>query len=453
MPFLQTDEELDKQNSSGQISGPSAGPMSSAAPKKAGSPASSGSWVNLQQYVNANKDQANKMGEAVVGTADTAGQEAQQATQNFQAKVPQKTQQYSAQDLESQYYANPNADKSSYQNIKTTGGYTGPKSLEEAGYGAAESAVNKANERLGNLQTEQGRQQVLGDVYGKPSYTGGQKTFDNLLLQNTSGVQNKVAEAQNRWGGLTNMLSGTKTAASEVIPQNIATAAQNAQTAAQAEKAYTDKIYNDIAGQAGALNQSNKATADKLKEHLASGNLTNEDWKNLGLNRGDQYFNLNPADYVNYDQTQLTANDVASPEQRTAWSNLMNLIGGSDQRIGQSGTTLRPVGVDKEKFTADKAAQQAAFDNMASSTTFTPTRDKFVSGGGTVSMQDYLNSGLTPEQFEQQYVGRAGTADQIKSLLQQYGYYNRVGAAPIVAPTIDKNNYFGGSGITGGLKG
>lgn len=452
MPFLQTDEELEKQNNAGQISSPSAAPMASAAPQKAKAATSSGSWVNLQQYVNANKNQAGQMGQAIANTAEQAGQEAQNKLNDFTAKTPQKTQQYTAQDLENQYYSNPNANKEQYQNLKQTGGYSGPQSLEEAGYGAAESSVNKAYQAAQNLQTEQGRQQVLGEVYKKPSYTGGQKTFDNLLVQNDPNAQKTIKDATAKWGGLTNLLAGAKDTAAQVIPQNIATASTNAKTANQAEQDYVNKIYGDLETQAANINQANKSAADSLKSHLSSGNLTASDWQNLGLNTGDQYFNLNPADYVNYDNTTLTANDVADPSQRAAWSNLMNLIGGTDQRIGQAGKTINPAALNKEKFAADKAAQQEAFNNMAASTTFTPTRDKYVSGG-TVSMQDYLNSGLSPEQFEQQFVGRPGTADQIKSLLQQYGYYNKVGGAAINDPILNTNNYISSGGITGGLKG
>jgi hypothetical protein len=378
MPFLQTDEELEKQTNAGQISGPSAGPMSSAAPKKAGSPASSGSWVNLQKYVDANKQQANQMGDAVVGTADTAGQQAQTATQNFQAKVPEKTKQYSAQDLETQYYANPNADKAGYQNIKTTGGYTGPQNLEEAGYGAAESAVGKANEKLNNLQTEQGRQQILGEVYGKPSYTGGQKTFDNLLLQNTSGVQNKVADANNRWGGLTGMLSGAKQQASEVIPQNIATAAQNAQTATQAEQDYVNKFLTPIKQRATDQTAANSEYINRIKNDIGTvetSKLSNSDayFNNnsispetaalLGLPYGGQMrtYGVDINSYLNPNQTQLGANDVATEAERGQWGQLMNLIGGNDPALSATGTTNAPaLSFNKKGFMdAVAAAEQS----------------------------------------------------------------------------------------------
>jgi hypothetical protein len=259
MPYLMNDEDLQKQTNAGQISGPS--PVSSGGgPQKPGAPGKSGQWTNLQTYMNANKDSASAMGEKVAGTADAAAQEASGKVQEFSSKIPTAVQGYSAEDLSKNFYSNPAAaDKSAYQNIKTTGGYTGPKSSEEIGYGNAESAVKNATDKISNIQSESGRQAELGNIYGRPNYSQGARNLDNLLLQNDPNARTSTQGVAQRWSGLNNMLSGAKNTADTVIPQNINTASNNMTTANQAEQNYVNNLYSGLdtaAKEATAANAS-----------------------------------------------------------------------------------------------------------------------------------------------------------------------------------------------------
>jgi hypothetical protein len=57
--------------------------------------------------------------------------------------------------------------------------YKGPTQLDPSLQTQAQDYTNLA----GNVGTEQGRYNLLSQLYNTPTYTSGQKTLDNLFLQ------------------------------------------------------------------------------------------------------------------------------------------------------------------------------------------------------------------------------------------------------------------------------
>lgn len=402
MPFLPQnsyDEEQKKlqQNQGGtgtNISGESGTFELPGASQNANAPKpkqGSGSFANLNSYLDANKEQAKTMGTQVAGNVAAKADDAQSSLNNtFESFTNQANQQKVTADQSildgiqnDPLSITSNAEKLAQAQRMRTANYSGPTSLVDVdGYSDAQSKITQANDQLKSLGTETGRANALQQTYKRPSYSAGQVSLDQALVQKSSDAQNEIASVQSRYGDLLGVLDGKQASA--------------AQTAAAA-KAETDKTRNDYAallgreddpstpidestGQIGTLRKS-------LNDKAANFQATNQSLYNnaatqradqsrqysadvlalLGLNEGDKLFDTDLSQYsLNYTPTGIDAATVASRDEAARYSALAQLMGQDGTLDTSKAGTAQGVQFDSARLKADLAAKQALNSNYNS---------------------------------------------------------------------------------------
>ncbi len=156
-------------------------------------------YQNLQAYLDANS--GSDFGQKFTGKvqSDVAGAEGaqQQAATNFRTASDQATIKQD-KDLVDNSLANPTqADVTGFKRQKDAE-YRGPMSFSDlqADYQKAYGATRKAQDVAGAAQTEGGRFALLGNYFGNPAYTQGQKSLDNLLVSQDDGAKQGIAQAK-----------------------------------------------------------------------------------------------------------------------------------------------------------------------------------------------------------------------------------------------------------------
>jgi len=177
---------------------PTTAPATTAIPQRQGS----GRFTNIQKYVKANTGGGQQIGQklesSVQKESDKIREGIQSSQQQFQQNV-QKTQedinkanQY-AQQLQQQGGAESlAAAESDFQNFRNI--YTGQVQNPNENVSQFQGGVNKI-ESISKLPfTEQGRNQLLAEFSAGPEkqYTGGQRRFDQLLVQSDPNVTRRL---------------------------------------------------------------------------------------------------------------------------------------------------------------------------------------------------------------------------------------------------------------------
>ena len=210
MPYLQTqdEEELKKQQETGSqnISGQSTVLSSGSAPK---GERSSGSYVNLNQYLDANKGKSEVMGEKIAGDISSQGQKAREGVTNTLTDFKQladqgtisglDTAQNEASDIVSAARTKGNLEQAQLNRFKdiSNAAYKGPADLTGSSkYAGTEQQIQKAQEARQNANTDEGRFNLLQNAYARPTYSQGQKNLDNLLITGNEGAKNKIQSTE-----------------------------------------------------------------------------------------------------------------------------------------------------------------------------------------------------------------------------------------------------------------
>lgn len=230
MPYLPyLDEEQKKkaeQNGQINLSGSSntinqaAQSVAPSAPKPVGR---SGSWTNLDTYLNANKDNAETMGNTVASNISNAGSAVRTGLQNTQTDYNTLVDQGTIKNLDTAKLDSDNIVKQArtanqdnqinddqvnrFKDISNAT-YAGPNTLNASQYYAdTKSKLSKAKDYQNNAQSDEGRFNLLQEMYNRPSYSQGQKSFDNLLIQgnqqaktNIKGAADSLSDLQSSWG-------------------------------------------------------------------------------------------------------------------------------------------------------------------------------------------------------------------------------------------------------------
>lgn len=470
MPFLsQDDEELKKQQGPQAISGQSTVLNAPQAAQKPGAPASSGQFKNLQTYLDANKEQAQQMGQQVVGSAEQSAQEAQQNIKSYEGAAPGTVKQYDAGQLESEFYKNPNATTEQYQTLKSTGGYTGPKSASEvSGYQQAQESTKAAKEKIGQLGTQSGVEQAAAQQFARPGYSAGAQRLDATLLRRNPDIAGQAAQLQQDWGGLENMLNQANTSVEQRTKSASDVAFVNKQLLPQVEQKYVENLYSGYQQRANEKNLSNQELINRVQEDLKDNILSAETLSLMGLSPNTSTYGLNLGDYLQTNNTQLQANDVLNAQEREDWKNLMNLIGSSDNRLSQNGLTVNPASFDIERYKSDlksmePVAQQKLSDIMGR---WGKNRARPSSGGFTyegdinASFEDMLSKGMGPDEYnqwlkKQSLAGRTGydsySDSELSQLKNDYNEYLKLNKKIKREGENLIDNSIGR--VTGGLKG
>lgn len=372
MPFaapIQTDEE--KKNQEGQsqnVSGVSGGFAGTNVPgQEAGSQKKQGSgkYTNIQQYLDANKQQAGQMGSQIAQNVEGQAQEAQQKVGALDTQAP-KVEAYNVNEKIQQAPQMTDVEKQQYKTVKKTGGYTGPATVDQvSGYQEAQKASQKAAQNVANAGTESGQQELLKQQYNRPSYSAGQNRLDQVLLQNSADSRSQLENLSNKYSGIDKLFDTTTqkvgTAINEAQKQALANRQAFAGAEEQARKAFIDPLQK----RAQETMLSNADLQKRVAADLQDEVLSQETMDLLGLNEGTRLFDTDLSKYLNVDQTQLGANDVATQEERQRYKMLADLFEDPTMnQITQDQVARKPVSIN-DQLALDIAAKQRAFDELA----------------------------------------------------------------------------------------
>ncbi len=406
--FVDQDQDRDQDPQQGvTISG--ASPTTENTGESGGTPVqakslSTGSgFQNLDKYLKTNQSQ--QFGQNVLGKVgnevSNASQQMSQANDNF------KNQVTAANSIPDQYQVN-NAIQGASASPRSNSGqvttqparsapmqldmnptnpkefqnwmnqsYQGPKSLAEDtdSWNQYWSGANKADAQAKQLGSEAGRFSLLDQYFGKPSYNFGEKSLDNLLVQQ-SGLGRQTRDLQNQ----ATQLKGQGVDDAKKLQDF---ASQRAGQVEQSRNTTRSAIGLDANGQvirgdgAGAIGQSyqeaesdlagknaaRKAQVDQLGQGLKNGSLTQEELGLLGLSSGQNIYDLDLTKYLT-PGSELNLNQTLSPEQRAKITALSQLAGINDTFASGTPQNSNPAyEFQKDMFQNEVSSRQSAAQN------------------------------------------------------------------------------------------
>lgn len=417
-------------------------------------------WTNLNQYLNANQDQATQMGQQIASTVNQSGNQAQSDINNlgtnFQNSVNQNTVQSNPNAVNQAVTDAENlgaggtlssADQSAY-NSQANASYSGPNDVTSySGYNQALGDVNNAEQEAQETGTEAGRGSLLNQQYQNSSqygYNQGENNLDQLLLQNSTGAQAALQPLQSQWSGLNSALNNTVTtgdqeaASANATDQATAAAAQNILGNA------TSNFENNLNTGLTNLQTTDQGEYNQLMSDIQSGNLSSSDYQALGMNPqlDHNYLPTNSLGTYVTQGAQPTLATYATPAQYAQAAALAELAGQqtspflTPSTISQAGTaeTTPALSVNSKQLQGDEGTAQAEY-NQAIADQLANINSGMVgavnpAGYGSVSnippsyssIQDAM-SGLSQMLNNSQYSGIPGFADWAKS---QFNNVNQV---------------------------
>lgn len=368
-------------------------------------PTQSGRFVNLQGYLNANAGQnfGGQVAGKVQSTVDQANAAQSDADSQFKSRVDQNAVAADP-NLVNQATNDPGAvandpSKMAAWQQQYNASYGGPQTFSDAQdlYNSSSGQVQAAKSAADASKSEAGRFSLLDRYFGRPTYSQGEKTLDNLLVQNDRTAQPAFQQAQqgaqqssNNFNDLSSRLTSYANQAN----------AQTQQTKETAHKALgVDAAGNLIAGAPSPYADYQKSLADRATEYakqqdadysnlrgVASGpgslealaqygagqvnpnfvrpaidSSTTSDWSSL-VPKGNYAYGVDATPYV----TKGVAPTAASVTQQTDLDRLaaLNKLAGREvMPVGEVGSfdPTKDVGFDAQSF---DAARTAAREHM-----------------------------------------------------------------------------------------
>ena len=310
MPYLpyNFDEEQKKQqgqNAQPNISGASnvvsQGAQNVAAPKPV---QRSGSWTNLNSYLDANKDNAQSMGNTISNNINDAGSQVrtgiQNSTNDFNQQVDKGTinnltgAKSDSDSIVKQARTAAQDSQIADEQLKrfkevSNASYAGPNTLDASQYYSdTQSKLNKAKEYQTNAQSDEGRFNLLQEMFSKPNYSQGQKNFDNLLISGNESAKTGIKTAADGLNDLQGSFDKANTDASDLAKQRLADTnsakqyAQNLLTSNRDER--TQEVNQSLKDIQGQWNNEYNHYNDLLSAYKGGDlNLTKEEAAKLGL--------------------------------------------------------------------------------------------------------------------------------------------------------------------------
>lgn len=361
---------------SGDIGGAPGGATSSTQTQAASSkPDNPGNFVGISQYLNANKNQSAKLGDQTAGvinnSADQARQGVAQLKSSFDKDVgsPLQVDQQAINQLNAGAESLNDQQKQTLKN-QASAQYNGPKELtDEAGYGAAQQNLTKAQQNIDSANTEQGRMGLVKNI--NSGYRNkGIDTFDNALLQGGAGRE-KVEQAAKQNQDLKQDVLGQQGLAAQQKASDVANSFQNVQdTTKGAIQGATQNFQTGVNQRlqdaiAKALGSNQRITQD-----LADPDLNDETLGLAGLHEGDRTWGLNLNDYLNQANiNNINAPNVASAQDYARYAALADLAGTSPDAMflnpanaPMAGTAPTGASFATDKLKNDLQAKQTAYD-------------------------------------------------------------------------------------------
>lgn len=485
MPYInQDDEELKKQQEQAvagapqSISGQSS-VLSTEKPSKIGGPKDSGSFTNLNQYLEANKENAGQLGAKIASDITSQGESARTNIQGASEEFNQLANQGTLKGLDTAKEESENIIKQARTGAKNAqidpnqlsrfgeianAQYKGPQDLTGASkYNPAAQSYQKAQESAKSAGSEEGRFNLLKSAYARPTYSQGQQNLDNLLLtgnqQAKSDIQtaaSSLSDLQGLWTGAQNTAAQTakeRQAAIDAVREGSRSSALGARTSRNTE------VQSDLANQ-----QANWANEYNQYRDLLGGykggdlELSRAQADRLALkDSGQGIYNtlqgVSPEQFL--DLKAFDANKVISQDQFAQLRALDQLAGQFGNPAmsqftdeSQAGTLDAQKAFDASRFGAAANQAETGFQDYAAG------KNIYGQGQNSQSYQTGLGG------MNKKWVGAGTTMNaNLKQFLDQGAYnvdnrgYAREGGgisyADMQAPENDSSGF--GGAIVGGI--
>ncbi len=383
--FAPLDEKDDESKNAGTVAISGASPTSDASGKMTTDTAPKGvqtgsGFQNVDSYLKVNQPQ--QFGQQFVGKlsneVDQAKDSQAKASTQFQNQVS-GANYIPTTDQVNSAIANPTAaDAKQFQGWENNS-YQGPHSLAESpdAYNQFWSGTQKANTSSQLAGSEPGRFTLLDSYYGRPGYNFGDKSLDNLLIQQggvgqqTKNIQNQAAQLKSQGDAEAQTLAGDASTRAGQVEQS-ATGVRNAVGVDANGQVVTDpnatgygalgqqyaSAQNDLAAQ--NLARQNQVT--QLQGDLSNHQLTSADLASLGLS-GDQKLYGTDINQFFHGGSDLNINQTLTPDQRSKIQALSQLAGISDTfAAGTPQTASQAYSFDQAGLTDAVNKSQAAYN-------------------------------------------------------------------------------------------
>lgn len=348
-------------------------------------------FAGITDYLNANKNQASKLGQQVSqGVVDTANNARQsigdlQNTANEQIKPVSQLDSSVFNTIQTGAEQLSQEQRDQVKNVANAQ-YSGPQDYTQLGesYTNAAANVKKAQDAIQNTQTEEGRVNLLSQMNGGRR-SQGINTFDAALLSAGEGRQalENVANQNKDLGDLFG--NTTKQIQTQIgryddpnTPENEAAGAmgQTQQQAQATQKAIQEALANWTTSFNPKVQTAQQALIDSqnaLQQDLGGTDryaLTPETMALLGLTEGTRTYGVDLNKFVQQvDPNQINASNIASADDYARYLALTDLAGqeaqilkaGNEQLAGTA-PTLKYNAAELQKAIA--AAKDPYVNNM-----------------------------------------------------------------------------------------
>lgn len=308
------------------------GSSSGGAPSSSPKGTTSGSYTNLQKYMTANQNFAQDQGGLagqMVSNINQYRPDVQGAQQAFnQAYQPMAQQFQNAPNSVQQAIANPTAavqDQNLFNQVAAArdATYTGPKSLSDLdgknNFNTLQAQSNNYSSLANAGQSEAGRYDLLHQMFNRPNYTTGQQSLDNLLIQSDQGQLQKLQNQRQSAAQANQQLQSAQQYTSSIGQNMVDQANTLKQNTRNAFNNAMSGVNQDLQSQV----QAGKEYNTNLMNDVASGKLTADQAKRLGLDGSVDTYGVDATKYLNLEDP--TAQTVATPEQYARYAALAKL--------------------------------------------------------------------------------------------------------------------------------
>lgn len=321
--------------------GTSVAPTTTATP--AAAPASktpSNNFADLSNYLKVNEPQ--QFGQQLAGKISTDISNDQSQAANTDAAFKQRVDADTIKDtsgVTQQVSQDPTkVDPNSFGALRDAT-YNGPSNFSDASdlYNQAQGATDSASQKASALQTEGGRFGLLDSYFGRPDYSQGQKSLDNLLVQDDPNSQQAFQQIQSNASNLAQQQQARNT---DLSAYGNLGAQQTADTRSTARDAlgiddsgnYTGTgaiadAQTDLANRTTAANAAAATQYQNTLNQAASNKfgLSPDFLKAIGVTN-PQGYGVDPSKYLTAGQT-LSQEQVATPQDVARLQALTNLAG------------------------------------------------------------------------------------------------------------------------------
>lgn len=255
MPYVD-DNLLNEDEQSGGPSVPGGGQsnLQSANPNltATGQQKTPGRFANLNEYLRVNQPQ--EFGTQAAGKIDQDINKGQQTVDNAQQEFKSRADANTVTDsqgLIGKVATDPvNIAVDDYAKLRDAE-YKGPKTLNDAGdlYSQVQGATRAATGKAKASGSESGRFALLDSYFGRPTYSQGQKSLDNLLIQNDASSRQAFDQVR---------------ANADTLAQNAKTAVAGLEQYGGQAQAKTKKTRDEARGALGIDDAGNVLPTDSF---------------------------------------------------------------------------------------------------------------------------------------------------------------------------------------------